>query len=851
MTGSRAASKLNSILIALLFAFVSPLFAQTPDLVPQTPAPSADTGAMVDETSHLWFVELSSPPAAEGTLPSTLDAEKANFRAEAARAGIDLHERFSFSRLFNGVSLDIDPSQIGKLSRLRSVRHLYPVITLNIAPGEAVADPELATALAMTGADVAQSELGLTGAGIRVAVMDTGVDYRHPDLGGCFGPGCRVATGWDFVGDNFNARDPLRQTPVPGPDPMDCNGHGTHVAGIVGANGQVRGVAPGVTFGAYRVFGCVGSTFADIMIAAMERAEEDHMDILNMSIGSAFQWPDYPTAEAADELVKDGMIVVASIGNSGANGVYSASAPGLGKRVIGVASFENSHVSTLSFVANPSGRRIAYIPLSNTPDPPTTGTTPEIVFVGPGCLGNPYAGNPAGKIALIERGGCTFNEKYQRAADAGAVGVVVHNNVTGIFSGGGVVSRGIVGVGISRDDGLHLRSLTAPTLTWSDVRVSAANPTGGLIASTSSYGLSPDLALKPDIGAPGGLIRSTLPLKQGGYGINSGTSMAAPHVAGSAALLKQARPAIDATEVRAILQNSAEPKLWWGNPGLGFLDNVHRQGAGMVQIDRAVTATATITPGKLSLGDSKGGPVTRTLRIRNSGTSTSTYTLSHAPALSTTGSTFRPGFTTGFASVAFSAGSVTLGPSSDVEVAVTVTANPTLADRSQYGGYIVISEQPSGRTYRVPYAGFKGDYQSITVLTPTQFGFPWLAKVVGGSFVKQGGGSTFTMAGNDIPYVLAHLEHQSNRLTVSVVDSNTGRTLGTTFDDEFVVRNESSAGFFSFPFDGIVIRDGSDPAVVPNGQYFLVAKVVKALGNPENPAHVETWTSPMLTVARP
>jgi minor extracellular serine protease Vpr len=129
--------------------------------------------------------------------------------------------------------------------------------------------------------------------------------------------------------------------PVPDPDPDDCQGHGTHVAGIVGANGDAVGVAPEVTFGAYRVFGCDGSTTADIMIAAMERALADDMDILNMSIGSAFTWPQYPTAVASDLLVDAGMVVVASIGNSGASGTFSAGAPGLGEKVIGVAAFEN------------------------------------------------------------------------------------------------------------------------------------------------------------------------------------------------------------------------------------------------------------------------------------------------------------------------------------------------------------------------------------------------------------------------------------------------------------------------------------------------------------------------------
>ena len=136
--------------------------------------------------------------------------------------------------------------------------------------------------------------------------------------------------------------------PVPHPDayPDDCNGHGTHVAGIIGANDAtgLKGVAPDVTFGAYRVFGCEGSTESDIMLAAMERALADGMDVLNMSIGSAFQWPQYPTAVASDRLVNKGMVVVASIGNSGANGLYSAGAPGLGQKVIGVAAFDNTNV---------------------------------------------------------------------------------------------------------------------------------------------------------------------------------------------------------------------------------------------------------------------------------------------------------------------------------------------------------------------------------------------------------------------------------------------------------------------------------------------------------------------------
>jgi len=207
------------------------------------------------------------------------------------------------------------------------------------------------TALATTGADVAQNTLGLDGTGIKVAVMDTGVDFDNPDFGGsgtnggtAF-PTARVVAGWDFVGDAFNADSASPSyNPVAAPDaiPDDCGGHGTHVAGIIGANGVVKGVAPNVSIGAYRVFGCEGSTTADIMLAAMERAQADGMDVLNMSIGSTYQWPQYPTARAATRLVNKGMVVVASAGNSGQTGLYSTGAPIVGDKVIAVASFDNT-----------------------------------------------------------------------------------------------------------------------------------------------------------------------------------------------------------------------------------------------------------------------------------------------------------------------------------------------------------------------------------------------------------------------------------------------------------------------------------------------------------------------------
>src|SRR5688572_4781257 len=354
------------IVVFLMFSMVPAAGAQDGGVYPVdplSPPPSAETGEMVDETPTAWFVEFSSAPIANGGSLTNTRADKQNFRNAAKKYGLQFTERYAFDTLWNGMSISIKPRDINKLSAIPGVKAIYPVFNVQIPETTDASNPDLSTALAMTGADVAQSDLGYNGTGIKVAVMDTGIDYDHPDLGGCFGNGCRVFTGWDFVGNAFNADDTSPSyNPVASPDPFpdDCNGHGTHVAGIVGANGDAVGVAPGVTFGAYRVFGCEGSTTADIMIAAMERALADDMDVLNMSIGASFQWPQYPTAQAADRLVNKGVSVVASIGNSGANGLYSVGAPGVGKKVIGVASFENTHVSLVTFTVTPDNKAIGY-----------------------------------------------------------------------------------------------------------------------------------------------------------------------------------------------------------------------------------------------------------------------------------------------------------------------------------------------------------------------------------------------------------------------------------------------------------------------------------------------------------
>ena len=860
--------------------------------------PSAFAGASTataTASGSLWFVELSGAPAADGGSVDALKAEKAAFKALAAKEKLAYKERLSFHTLWNGISIGASPETAASLGKLDGVKNIWPVLEIEL-PETASANPDLASAIQMTGADIAQNELGLSGDGVRVAVMDTGVDYDNASLGGSGTdadlnsddstlsgfPNDRVVAGWDFVGNAFNAStsstsyDPDAH---PDPDPDDCQGHGTHVAGIVGASGAITGVAPGVDFGAYRVFGCSGSTTADIMLAAMERALADDMDILNMSIGSAFMtWPQYPTAAGADRLVNKGMVVVASIGNSGADGVYSAGAPGVGRKVIGVASLDNTKLLIRSFTISPDNRSIGFLAGGGSAPIPTFGTFPLArtgtkTTVDDACAPLP-AGSLTDKIALIRRGTCNFVVKQQNALDAGAIGVVLYNNLdTGLLTPAAIPQIPVVFVNRADGELINDRLAVGPVdLTWTANLVQTANPTAGLASSFTSYGLTAELDVKPDVAAPGGFIRSTYPLEKGGAATLSGTSMASPHTAGAVALMLEAHPSLSVAEIREALQNTADPSVWSGNPATGLFEPVHRQGAGMIDIDDAIQTTTWISPSKLALGESEAGAQTRTLTIRNTSSSPVTYALSNVSAVGTRNTFPALSFLLQSQSVSFSQAGipatsviVPAAGSATVDVTITPPAGAT-EDKTLYGGYVTFTV---GTTkYRVPYAGFVGDYQSLRILDPAAAGiFPAVGRLTGAVSATDltpvhtpvAAGATFTMTDGNVPYVLAHFAHQVRKVKIDLYNATTNVRVGEALRDEYRERNSRRTGttndansdvYMPFAIDGSV-KKGKGREPVPDGSYYVVFSAEKALGDSANPAHTESWTSPVFTIDRP
>ncbi|HEX8699609.1 MAG TPA: S8 family serine peptidase, partial [Myxococcaceae bacterium] len=584
----------------------------------------------------------------------------------------------------------------------------------------------------------------------------------------------------------------------------------------------------------------------------------DGMHVLNMSIGAAFQaWPQYPTAQAATRLVNKGVVVVASIGNSGTSGLYAAGAPGVGHKVIGVANFQNTHAFLPAFSLSPDNKLVGYNAASGTPS--VTGGTLSVARTGTpstvddGCAPLP-AGSLQGKVALIRRGTCSFHIKALNAQNAGAAAVLLYNNAAGALnpSVAGTPAITVPVGGITQADGVLINNRLAAgpvALTW-QLGASFPQADGGLISASSSHGMTYELVLKPDIGGPGGNIYSTYPLEGGGYASLSGTSMSSPHVAGAAALVLQARPNTPAQAMAAILQNSAQPKVWSGNPGLGLLELVHRQGAGMVQVDKAVQATTRVEPGKLSLGESEQGPSTHTLNVSNSSSEPVTYTASFVNAVSTGANSFALTYSTSNASVAFSAAELTVPAGGSAQLTATVTP-ATAPVGGQYGGYIVLTPSNGGQVVRVPFAGYVGDYQARQVLTPTASGFPWLATYNGTTYFKQAQGSVFSMTDAlNMPHFLVHFDHGAQRARFEVFDVDTGKSWHRALDLEHVARNNTSTGFFAYPWDGTT-TSGNKTYTVPNGRYQVRLSVLKALGDSSNPAHWETWVSPVVTVARP
>ncbi|KAF8934940.1 hypothetical protein BGZ58_005338 [Dissophora ornata] len=680
--------------------------------------------------------------------------------------------RHEFWDVLNAVSITVRDDKVLKeiLDQIPGIRMVEPVVmherpdfSQEQVPASAQGGPQLKIYPVhdLTGVKEVHESLKLFGKGIKIGIIDSGVDYRHPALGGCFGPGCKVAYGADLVGDDGN---------TPDDDPMtECDGHGTHVAGIIAANDtSFTGVAPEATLGAYRVFGCKGGTSNDLIMMALLRAASDGMHIINLSLGGPGGWRQDREARLADALARNGTIIVAAMGNEGQMGLFQSSSPGVADSVITVASTENESRSNMYFTVDQTALtrqslNDSDVPITVNEEGASESASSEeprpILYVGdanmdlanstlvqisPGTSGQvkddactTITTDLTGKIALIRRGDCTFRIKIANAAMANATGVILMDNVPSNGFAADTAGATIKVRCITLDDGEYLlqmiqgekKEVEGIKLAPGNGPKKVYNPNGGFLSIFSSMGPDSELNPKPDISAPGGQIWSTFPVKLGSYASLSGTSMATPYIVGCVALYLEGRPNADrsANAIKTAFQNTAQPRMQ--QKGFEGYASVTQQGAGLLSMMDVLNTQAVVTPSRIALNDTVNMNSAQMITVTNNGKTPLEYVIQVIPAAGvqpfgkdmTIEKT--PQLIAAEASVEIPQSNITVLPGSSVTVNLTFTGPSTDPLKYViYSGYVrftpatVSVESP---VIHVPYMGMQGDYKTVNILEPS------------------------------------------------------------------------------------------------------------------------------------
>jgi subtilisin family serine protease len=651
-----------------------------------------------------------------------------------------------------GLAVFTNVRNYSALTRLAGVSAVYPIAPKSLSNSYAVP---------LQRAPEAWTAYGDLGANSSVAIIDTGIDYTHKDFGGVgtvaeyqdskaqLGepvspgefPGNKVVGGFDLVGDDYNA-DPTDPNfePVPSPDPwpLDCNSHGTHVAGTVAGYGENAdgstytgvydnttpfgdmrigpGMAPLAKLYAYRVFGCAGST--NVVGEAIDMAADpngdgdtsDHVDVINMSLGSDFGSPQDGDSVMTNDASQLGITMSVASGNAG--DLYDVGgSPGNAERAIAVAATQDaySQVDSLT-VSAPAGiagdwaseRSVAY-DWTNNPDlgslPPGDNTVVRLTQPGnlDGCatITDPYASQIAGHIAFVE---WTDNDTVRRCgsvarsgnlAEAGATGFIFGDDQES-FTAGITGSTAIPGVLVAKSgaDAIRTELLADHTVTISGT--AAANfaqfdtSLNDTIAGFSSRGIGDAGNVKPDVSAVGVSVFSA-GNGTGDQGLNdSGTSMATPMVAGAAALIRSAHPDWTPEMVKADIMNTAEQAVYTGTDHTGDTYGPQRVGTGRIDVKAALDNTAlAYTIDNAPDGTDNGtvgasfGPLallptagptefTRTIKVQNTSLNPVSYDVSFEDKTTIPGATY-----------SVSPDSITVDPRSSTTVTLTLTVDPS------------------------------------------------------------------------------------------------------------------------------------------------------------------------------
>ncbi|KAK8076725.1 hypothetical protein PG994_003997 [Apiospora phragmitis] len=627
------------------------------------------------------------------------------YNAISSEHGIKTEERMSMgsSKIFNGASFKVldsaghdAPKLMDLIATKPAVKAIWPVrtVTLDVGKTEEPKTPTAPSPSAQKRQDSHATDdddssspdtfmphlmtqidrlhaLNITGKGFSIAMMDSGVDYTHPALGGCFGPGCLVEGGWDFVGDV-----PKGSEPAPDADPYDgCFGHGTHVAGTIAAQAAgnqygFTGAAPGAKLRSYRCWNCDGVGSNEILVASFLRAFEEGADIIQCSNGIYEEagWADEPWALVAGRIAQTGVPVIVSGGNSGGRGMFSPSTPASGLGVESVAAVQNQNdpifVSSGSYTTddgqdNNKSADNVYGFFAGTPYPakalslqlwavgndtesvtdacsPLPDDTPDLSdkLVLLRSVPDARASNcyPPDQGQNIRAKGGKYMAYYAYSNTSWDEEFVYVDGIESVISVAphqGAAWIEMLGRGVQVNVSIPDKNSTKQVLVELE-----DHETGGLAADFTSWGPNWDLEPKPQIASPGARILSTYPVAMGSYRVMSGTSMASPLVAGVIALMGEARGGkLDSELFGRILSATSKPLPWFdGKTKADILAPVQQVGSGLVQAYDAVFAKTLFDVQSLRLNDTDHFVANHTFTIQNTGSDEATYEIGHMKA---------------------------------------------------------------------------------------------------------------------------------------------------------------------------------------------------------------------------
>ncbi|KAK8090464.1 hypothetical protein PG997_005425 [Apiospora hydei] len=710
---------------------------------------------------------------------------------------------------------------------------------------------------------------GITGKGVTIAIVDTGIDYTHDALGGCFGPGCLVAGGYDFV-DNDD--DPLDTCLVRRFRSGRRQGHGTHVAGIIAAQENplgFTGAAPGVEIMAYRVFGCDVTSTEDSIMRGFMRAHEDGADIISASLGDKGLWDESPGAMGVTvaRIVAAGIPCIASAGNSGNKGLFFVGQPASEDTVVSVASFDNTVTPVLKLWADYSVDRGEPREFSFTTT--TLGQwseAPAQLPVFASLLGVDSAANgcnhfPAntpdlsGSMVLIRQGTCSASKMAARAAAFGAKYVMFWGTEPGTPLADsltdGIIASGMVSKETAEELMRLLKAGSNITLTLPDPE-KLVPITGGYASTDTSWGPSFEGAIKPQFAAPGGSILSTYPgtlAKKGaclGYAVLSGTSMSAPLVAAAFALVHEVRGKLSPAEFENLFSATSNPQfLNDGKKTFDMLAPVAQQGAGMIQVYDAAYATTLLDPSSLAFGDADHHADVLSFAMSNTGREEVTYELGAVGAA--TAYTFSNGtypdtfpgmkFDDVYATINLSESKITLAPGA--RKFISVRATPPAVNATRY----VTINGTNGESLSLPYQGIAGSLHNTRVMGSSEFVvtggrkdsfiYPPLIGTSTFNFTKgdsdkkdlsqtQPGALTRLAFGTSLVHIEA-IKVDSGNVTLSNSTTKIGDILGSP-------RLWLNRHFSLAPWNG-QLADGS---YAPKGRYRFAVRALRVFGNQKN-----------------